>query len=207
MAPIIEDDVTRFSRLCANQRLRAAQVLGRPINRSEETAVEEKLKMEYCFENIGITFGYAAGLGFGLWRAYNTRHNWRFPFMKPPKNFNPNVIRIRPTSRIITGENARKLWSFLRLTSYGVATGMTGYALGAIASKSIAALTGAVMMKYDPRLREFSEALQKHRNRGDGSRLCLARLEAYNLHFLENIRKLDLQPLWWPIYVFFLRTD
>ena len=201
------DDKALFDKFNLQQKVRAAQILGRPISKSEESAMDEKLKIEYCIWNMGVIFASTAGIGLGVWRARDTQQIWRFPFRTPRKDFNPNVIRIRPTSRMIIGEKARNIWYNSRLASYLVGSGMTGWALGTMASKPIAALMGAVIIKHDPRLRELHEALQKYQCRRVGSRRDLPNLEAYSLRFLERIRKLDLQPLWWPIYIFFLRTD
>ena len=102
------------------------------------------------------SWGRPLGLAAGASRAYQTRHTFRFPFVKPnAEKFNPESVKIGG-AELMRGARARMVWHGLRGGAYGV----FGSWVGGVVVSTYAAMAVAVGEQQDPRLREVVARLR-----------------------------------------------
>lgn len=131
----------------------AAHLLKRSPNQHEATALAYWAAKQYSI----ISYAYPAGIAAGLYRTYQTRETFRFPFLKPDMTkFNPDVF---PTEkiRIFSGPRARAAWNGIRLTAY--TSGFVFAAQVLFASYGMSVV--AVGEQTDKRLNEYINAVKR----------------------------------------------
>jgi hypothetical protein len=128
-----------------------SEVLERPPTQEEANAVAY-----YTTKSISI-YSYGAPIGFaaGMWRAYESRSTFRFPFYQPNlEKFTPD--RFPPGLDLIKGLRARACWHSARASIYST----LGMMFSQIVFVSYAATTSAVGELTDKRLKALTTAIQ-----------------------------------------------
>ena len=153
----------------AQNGLRAAQnTLKRPPTQEEAAA------LTFWSTKFLVVYSYGAPLGLagGLYRAWDLRNTFRFPFYKPNlETFNPQVFP--PKLGLLTGNRAVLGWHVLR----GIVYGYVGKGLGQIFFGGYALSVSEVGIRTDPRLKEYWEK-ENEKLRGVKDELWKQRTEA-----------------------------
>ncbi|KAF2765360.1 hypothetical protein EJ03DRAFT_319564 [Teratosphaeria nubilosa] len=135
----------------------AASVLQRPVSQDEANAIAFHYAKGVRLASYGPPIGFAVGAAM-TWR---TRESMRFPFYAP---FTEGSRWSKDTFGHLCGWHARYMWHGLRLTGYcAVAVILSQIFFGSYAMTTIAA--GKAL---DPRLKEFTRALQQRTKDGRG---------------------------------------
>lgn len=149
-----------FSRNYNGRMKVLSEILARPPSQEEAEAVAY-----YTAKNIAIySYGGPVGFAAGLWRAYNSRSTFRFPF------YQPNLEKFTPDKfpqglGWIKGLNATVCWHAARASSY--------VAFGIVFSRmlflSYGGATAAVGELSDPRMKAVTAAIQAQAQKKRGS--------------------------------------
>ena len=134
----------------------ATTSMQRRLTRDEVTAFTYLTAKEVRTMSYAVPMGVAAS----LWRAYDTRSTWKFPFYKASADFNPQELRVPVLGVILRDEFARSFWRMSRVMAYGTVGLCLTYAI----ALPYAASVWVVEALTDPRLkayREFMENRQK----------------------------------------------
>ena len=101
-----------------------------------------------------MSYGAPIGVGAGLYRAYTSAAEFRFPFLKPnPEKFNPEAF-ITSNLKLFEGQRARMAWHALRSSAYGAG----GFFIGSLLFASYATSVAAVGEISDKRLKDYVAA-------------------------------------------------
>ncbi|CAG8978995.1 hypothetical protein HYALB_00009897 [Hymenoscyphus albidus] len=99
------------------------------------------------------------GIGGGLWRAYDTRQTFRFPFVRPDQlfpTFNKNAFPLT-SFPVVRGPTAVIVWHGLRAFSYSAA----GFALSKVLISSYASTATTVGILYDSRMTQLTKEMNE----------------------------------------------
>ncbi|KAI4183690.1 MAG: hypothetical protein L6R41_005250 [Letrouitia leprolyta] len=135
------------------QRLRFhSSLIGRSLTPKESEAI-----MYHSYKNMAIqSYGNPMALGFGIYRAFKTRENYRFPFYGALKTedgwWDGERIRIRGND-ILEGPSARRLVHLWRGSAYAI----VGILIGGGIVTSYATTVALVGEMRDPRLKDIQQ--------------------------------------------------
>jgi hypothetical protein len=151
-----------FFRKVTTERLKlATQVLGRSPSQEEASAFGY-----YVAKHIAIhSYGAPVGIAAGMWRAYNSRSTFRFPFHQP--NLETFQADVFPSQRLalLKGFNAIAGWHIARASAYGV----VGIFFSQLIFGGYATTVSTVGQLQDPRLKAFASAIQARTQKRQGS--------------------------------------
>jgi hypothetical protein len=137
-----------------------SKILGRHPSQEEANAVAY-----YTAKNIAInSYGGPVGAAAGMWRAYDTRSTFRFPFYQPNlETFQPD--KFPQGLGWVKGFNAMTCWHAARASSYVV----FGLIFSRFLFTSYGATTSAIGEVSDPRLKAVTAAIQAEAQKRKGS--------------------------------------
>ncbi|KAL8730532.1 MAG: hypothetical protein Q9166_003985 [cf. Caloplaca sp. 2 TL-2023] len=132
------------------------EMIGRRLSQKEREAITFHTYKSGRTLSVGMPMAF----GFGMYRAYSTRENYRFPFfgdLKQPEGWwDGSKIRIMGQS-VMEGSNARTLMHCLRASAYG----SWALFLGRVFLSSYAGTVVAVGELRDPRLKDLLQAVKE----------------------------------------------
>lgn len=132
----------------------ASKVLQRPLKQEEADAFAFHWAKSMRTASYGTPVGSAAGVAY----AYRFS-DYRFPFWRPMKEgsrYSPDKFGA------LRGPAARAMWSSLRFSAYA----FVGLTIGQLFFASYALTLHTAGRALDPRLKEFSDALQQRQKEG-----------------------------------------
>lgn len=136
----------------------AEQRVGRPLNNDEANAIAF-----WQAKNIQIrSYAPIIGISGGLWRAYNTRETFRFPFFQPDKVFQTFSKEFFPHASfpMVRGATAVIVWHGMRGFWYSAA----GVALAKMFLSSYAMSVSTIGIMNDSRMVEFGKEIREKIN-------------------------------------------
>jgi len=137
-----------------------SEVIGRPPTEEEATAIAYYTAKTIAIYSYGAPIGFAAG----IWRAYESRSTFRFPFYQPnPETFTPD--RFPPGLGLIKGIRATACWHAARASTYAA----LGIMFSQIIFASYGATTSAVGELTDKRLKAVTAAIQARAQKQRGA--------------------------------------
>ena len=143
-------------------QLHYASLIRRPLTH-EESAILAHISAK---EIRTLSYGYPLGAAAGLWRAYDTRSTWRWPFLKMPEGFNPEAVRILGIGDVLSGGAAKTFWRLGRGSAYAA----IGASLGTLLLMPYAMAVASVETVSDPRLKDYvklvSQNAEENRKKG-----------------------------------------
>ena len=148
----------------------AMTAMQRRLTRDEVTAFTYLTAKEVRTMSYAVPMGVAVS----LWRAYDTRNTWKFPFYKASADFNPQELRVPVLGVVLRDEFARSFWRISRVMAYGT----VGLCLTYMIALPYAASVWVVEALTDPRLkayREFMENRQKQAEAQQGQQTAKAK--------------------------------
>lgn len=137
----------------------AEKRLGRPLSNDEANAVTY-----WQAKNIQIrSYSPIIGISGGLWRAYNTREVFRFPFFQPDKLFQTFNKEVFPHTSfpMVRGATAVIVWHGLRAFWYSAA----GVALSKMFISSYAMSVSTIGIMNDSRMVQFGKEMMEKSGR------------------------------------------
>jgi hypothetical protein len=151
----------QFYSIYLNKKIETATpIIGRPLSQEEVNAYAYHLSKQISIFSYGAPAGFAAG----LWRAYDSRNTYRFPFYRPNlENFQPD--RFPPGLGFIKGFNAMACWHAARTSAYVI----VGIFCSRMIFGSYAATVAAIGELSDPRLKEITAVIQSRAQQKKGS--------------------------------------
>ena len=163
VGPLFGFKESKLAELAAQRLQYYSQVLGRSATQKESEAI-----MFHSYRSMSIqSYGNPMVFGFGLYRAYKTRDNYRFPFYGPLKTeggwWNGDRIRIMGTD-ILGGPLARYGIHFFRGSVYG----LFALTFGGLFVTSYATTIAVVGELRDPRLKELQRIKMEQRKQQTG---------------------------------------
>lgn len=132
----------------------ASKVLQRPLKQEEADAFAFHWAKSMRTASYGTSVGSAAGVAY----AYRFS-DYRFPFWRPMKEgtkYSPEKFGA------LRGPAARAMWSGLRFSAFG----FVGMTIGQLFFASYALTLHTAGRALDPRLKDFSDALQQRQREG-----------------------------------------
>lgn len=135
---------------------KVSQTIKRPLSQDEVDVFAYWSANSIAIGVNGIPFGATAG----LWRAYRTRHTYRFPLWQPrPDKFQP--FEFPPRFPIVRGQLAAISWHSLRTSAYV----FLGAFVGGMLFTNYGLTVSSVGQAKDPRMKNFLndvKELRKH---------------------------------------------
>ncbi|KAL8765456.1 MAG: hypothetical protein Q9209_007483 [Squamulea sp. 1 TL-2023] len=152
-----------LAELAATRLRYHTEAVGRSLTQKEREAISFHAYKSATISSIGTPLVFS----FGMYRAYTTRENYRFPFLgalkKPEGWWDGQKIRIM--GQIVSeGNNARFWIHSLRSSAYGTAA----LFFGSLFVSSYASTVAAVGELRDPRLKALVEAIRTRTKRQQG---------------------------------------
>ena len=138
--------------MIAHKASATAQRLRRMPTQDEFNAIAYHTAKAQAVASYGVPIGVLAG----AYRCYETRENYKFPFVKPPESFNPHAVVLGGRTWL-TGDRARIFWHALRFTAYGICG---GWFVG-LCFTAYAASVMTVGELTDPRLKELNDVIRE----------------------------------------------
>ena len=148
--PLFGFNNKRYERILTQQCKSIMSSLQRPPNQDETNAIAYLAAKQMKIMSYGVSGGFVAG----MWRAYDTRASWKYPFWKMGPNFNPSSVTIPGGLEILRGGAARAFHQIARTSFYG----SNGVILGFLMAIPYSASVFAVGIMQDPRLKNLVEA-------------------------------------------------